>query len=87
MDQKRIAPRNRVLKAGIIEFNGGGIDCIVRNVSRTGAALDVASPVGIPRDFTLIVPADGLRKRCRLIWLRESRIGVAFEEIASLGAA
>jgi hypothetical protein len=79
MDQKRIAPRNRVLKAGTIEFNGGGIDCTVRNVSQTGAALDVVSPVGIPKEFTLVVPADGLRKRCHLVWHKEKRIGVAFD--------
>ncbi len=48
MEQKRIAQRHRVLKAGTIEFNGGGIDCTLRNVSETGAALDVTSPVGIP---------------------------------------
>jgi hypothetical protein len=30
-----------VLKAGTIEFGGGAIDCTVRNVSETGAALEV----------------------------------------------
>jgi hypothetical protein len=27
MDEHRIAPRHRVLKAGMIEFGGGAIDC------------------------------------------------------------
>jgi hypothetical protein len=27
----------------------------------------------------LIVPADGLRKRCHLVWHKEKRIGVAFD--------
>ena len=31
MDNKRTAPRHRVLKAGTIEFGGGGISCTVRN--------------------------------------------------------
>jgi len=79
MVEKRVTSRNRVLKAGTIEFGGGAIDCTVRNVSNTGAALDVTSPVGIPEKFTLVVPADGLRLPCRIVWRRERRIGVAFD--------
>ena len=60
MDQQRIAPRRRILKAGTIEFGGGTIDCTIRNVSNKGAALEVTSPVGIPEAFTLIIPSDGL---------------------------
>jgi hypothetical protein len=78
MDQKRIAQRNRVLKAGTIEFNGGGgIDCTLRDVSATGAALVVTSPVGIPERFTLV--AEGSRRTCRVVWRKEKRIGVTFE--------
>jgi hypothetical protein len=78
MDQKRIAARKRVLKSGTIEFNGGAIDCIVRNISETGAALDVASPIGIPESFTLVIPSDGQQKSCRVVWRKEARIGVRF---------
>jgi hypothetical protein len=77
MDDKRTAPRHRVLKAGTIEFNGGAIDCMVRNRSSTGAALDVTSPIGIPKHFTLV--ADGLRLPCHVVWRKEKRIGVAFD--------
>jgi hypothetical protein len=78
MDQKRIAPRKRVLKSGTIEFNGGAIDCTVRNVSETGAALDVASPIGIPDHFKLVIPSDGQQRSCRVVWRKERRIGVRF---------
>lgn len=77
MDEKRTSPRHRVLKAGTIEFNGGAIDCMVRNLSTAGAALDVTSPVGIPEHFTLI--ADGSHHPCHVIWRKEKRIGVAFD--------
>jgi hypothetical protein len=77
---KRIAVRHRVLKAGTIEFHGGGIDCVVRNMSNTGAMLEVTSPVGIPQHFTLILPMDGHRRTpCQVVWRKEKRIGVAFE--------
>ena len=58
MDEHRIAPRRRMLKAGTIEFGGGGIDCIVRNLSETGAALEVVTPLFIPDRFTLFIPSD-----------------------------
>jgi hypothetical protein len=64
MSENRAAPRHRVLKAGTIEFGGGAIDCTVRNVSNIGAALDVASPMGIPEKFTLVLPGDGLHLPC-----------------------
>lgn len=79
MIEKRGFPRHRVLKAGTIEFDGGAINCMVRNMSNIGAALDVNSPVGIPEHFTLVFPADGLDMPCRVAWRKEKRIGVVFD--------
>lgn len=78
MTENRREPRSRMLKAGTIAFDGGGIDCTVRNRSQGGAALDVASPLGIPEVFVLVVPVDGLNQKCRVVWRKEKRIGVAF---------
>ena len=78
MSEHRIAPRKRVLKAGTIEFGGGAIDCTVRNLSDTGAALSVESPVGIPSEFNLIVAADQVSRACRVVWRKENRIGITF---------
>lgn len=79
MNEHRIASRRRVLKAGTIEFGGGGIDCTVRNLSETGAALEVVSPLFIPDRFTLFVPSDQFKRPCHIVWRREKRIGVAFD--------
>jgi hypothetical protein len=57
---------------------GGAIDCTVRNLSGTGAALDVSSPVGIPDHFTLSVQVDGTHLACTVVWRKEKRIGVRF---------
>jgi hypothetical protein len=77
-DEHRVTNRQRVLKAGKIEFGGGAIDCTVRNISATGAALDVTSPVGIPAQFTLVTEGDHLP--CRVVWRKEKRIGIAFDQ-------
>jgi len=83
MNEHRIAARRRVLKGGKIEFGGGTIDCTVRNLSDTGAALDVPSPVGIPAEFNLVV--DGTPRPCRVVWRKEKRIGITFGKRAVSG--
>jgi hypothetical protein len=83
-DEHRVSPRHRVLKAGTIEFGGGAIDCTVRNLSSSGAALEVVSPVGIPDRFDLVIPAEHLHQPCRVIWRKEKRIGVKFAGAATV---
>jgi hypothetical protein len=79
-DEHRTASRRRLLKAGRISFGGGAaIDCTIRNLSETGAALEVTSPVGIPERFTLVIEADHSHLPCRVVWRKEKRIGVHFE--------
>jgi hypothetical protein len=79
MIEKRAVPRRRVLKQGTISFDGSGIDCVVRNISMNGARLDVASPVGLPKSFTLVIAADHFMRHCRPVWSADLRVGVAFE--------
>ena len=42
-DNRRVAPRRKVLKAGTIEFADTAIPCTVRSLSATGAAIEIAS--------------------------------------------
>ena len=79
MGESRVAPRKRILKAGRIEFGFGAIDCVVRNVSDTGASLDVESPLGIPDQFDLIIVIDRFRRRSHVVWRKEKRIGLRFD--------
>ncbi|WFU17539.1 PilZ domain-containing protein [Bradyrhizobium sp. CB3481] len=79
MDEHRTAPRRRFLKAGKMSFGGGAIDCTVRNLSETGAALEVSSPVGVPEHFTLLIEADHIHVPCRVVWRKDTRIGVHFD--------
>lgn len=80
MNDKRIVSRHRVFKAGKIVFDGAVIDCTVRNISRTGAALEVESPVGIPPKFTLVIEADRVSRPCHVVWRKERRVGVGFDD-------
>jgi hypothetical protein len=80
MDEHRASPRHRVLKAGTIEFSGESLLCTVRNLSETGAAIEVNSPLWFPDRFVLAVASEGWRKPCRVMRRDEKRIGVAFEQ-------
>ena len=79
MEEHRTAARKRVLKAGTIGFSGETIACTVRNISDSGAALDVATVLWFPDRFTLGIQSDGISKPCHIVWRKEKRIGVAFE--------
>jgi len=69
-----------VLKGGTIPFRqlGTSTDCRVRNVSETGACLMIASPVGIPNEFDLLLDTDKTPRRCRVEWRSANQIGVSF---------
>jgi hypothetical protein len=79
MERQRIARRRRILKAGSIEFGGGAIDCTVRNLSETGAALEVVTPLFIPDRFTLSVHTEQTRRPCHVVWRGEKKLGIAFD--------
>lgn len=79
MSESRITQRQRVLKAGTISFGGGAIDCTVRNISETGAGIEVVTPLFIPDRFTLIIQSAQLNRLCHIVWRKERRMGVAFD--------
>ena len=74
--------RFNVLGAGTIEFDGGEVNCVVRDMSITGAALEVLSSRSIPQHFTLALRADRQRIPCHIVWRKEKRMGVAFDWVA-----
>jgi hypothetical protein len=66
------------VKAGTIKFGGHAVDCLVRNLSVSGAALELPNLSDIPARFVLAVPGDGLQLSCRAVWRRDRRIRIAF---------
>jgi hypothetical protein len=82
MSEQRKYPRQRTLKEGRIVFNqrGSVLTCTVRNLSSTGACLDVPSSVGVPENFELVIESDGIQQSCHVTWRSERRIGVHFSK-------
>jgi PilZ domain len=80
MDDIRTAPRRKVLKAGsIVLKQGGAIGCTIRNLSTTGASVEVTSPMSIPDEFSLMIEMEHRKRPCKVVWRKDKRIGVAFE--------
>ena len=61
-DRRQGARRRRVLKAGIVAFNGrhSTLPCTVRNISATGAQLRMPGTASAPDTVDLIIELDGL---------------------------
>lgn len=77
--EKRAARRYRVLKGGTIAFDGNGLACTVRNLSSSGAAIELASALSLPPTFMLVIEADQFIRRCHPVWSNDRRVGVAFD--------
>ena len=74
---RRKAARSKVLDAALIRFGDVSVSCAFRDLSNSGAALDIGKQAGIPDQFTLIV-LRGKIYSCTVIWRKGSRIGVSF---------
>ena len=61
MIDKRAAPRERVFKAGQVSFGCERVNCVVRNLSVTGAMIEVQTSDVIPREIILDILSRGAR--------------------------
>jgi hypothetical protein len=78
--ETRIAPRHRISKPAQIDYGGDKTPCTIRDLSVTGAALELSDlSATIPEAFTLVVPEDKLKLPCRVVWRNGYRMGVTFE--------
>jgi len=58
--------------------------CTIRNVSASGAQLELAGESVIPQDFVLALSRDGrVRRQCKKVWQFSTVVGVRFAEQAA----
>jgi hypothetical protein len=84
-NERRQSLRISVLKRAKIIYGNADlthtvIDCVVIDVSSTGARVRTMSPVTIPEWVTLVFP-EGATYRARQLWARGSEIGFAFAAV------
>jgi PilZ domain len=55
------------------------IQCLLTDVSASGARVIVESPDKIPERFTLLLAAEhGTQRRCKVKWREENQLGLVF---------
>jgi PilZ domain len=79
MEEKRKFPRTEVNEPAYVSVGGSVMHCIVRNISREGAAIDVDEPAFVPSRFRLVMANDSsVVHECRVAWIKKNRIGLTF---------
>ena len=78
MEDKRGGPRHRVTKPGTIGFNGSGNNCLVCNVSQSGAAIEIKGSVCIPAAFNLMIDSGRINKTAASFGESTNVSGVTF---------
>ena len=78
MEEKRKHPRTEINEPAYVSSGGSVMSCLVRNISPEGAAIDVENPAFVPAQFRLVMASDSSVYECRIVWIRQKRIGVTF---------
>ncbi len=80
MSEARRSERVRAFLGAKIIFNNrmSIVDCVVRNISSSGAKLALAGSLPIPGEFELQIPQKSCSYRARLVWRNTEAMGVEF---------
>lgn len=80
MNENRIAERTRTFLKGRIEYNNGqaSMECLIRDLSETGARVAVSDSVTLPDHFRLFIPKTNRWMNAQTRWRRGGLIGISF---------
>ena len=79
MQDRRRTPRNKVIYGGLAEADGTSRECVVRNLSETGASIEFRNDIRLPREHLLLkIARKGRAFAARIVWWRDNFVGVAF---------
>jgi hypothetical protein len=74
----RKAIRRKVVKAGKIAYGRINMTCVVRDISNSGAALELPNPASLPDKFALVLEMESSARACEVVWRKARRVGVRF---------
>jgi hypothetical protein len=85
-EQRRNPRKNIRIKAAIVDAAGAVVgECVVSNISDSGAKLTRITSMPLPDKFELILARGGIvRRHCTVAWRSESGIGVRFAPTKSV---
>jgi hypothetical protein len=79
-EDRRSEPRSHALKTGQVSFGDPQecCDCLVWDIARSGAMIEVAPDTKLPEEFRLISTGLSLNQLCEVVWREDRKIGVKF---------
>ena len=79
-ENNRIKRRSRVLKgAKLVHMrNWSLVDCVVRDLSETGARIVCGDQFAVANEFRFLVPTDNTIQNARVVWRRGDILGIEF---------
>jgi len=85
---KRKSGRRRQFLRGFVRLpqNNTAIDCLVRDISETGAKLRFRCTTPMPEFFELHIPSTGQLAKSKLRWNSGREVGISFESLGAFGS-
>jgi hypothetical protein len=83
MQDRRSVKRTHMLKHGKIIAQSATIDCMIYDLTNSGAGLRISPGEAVPDHFELIFDSALFSRKCRVQWRNNERLGVAFFEAQS----
>jgi hypothetical protein len=84
-EERREHPRTEIDEVAYLSSGGASTRCRVLNISADGAAIDVPNATFVPDRFQLMTETDRRVRRCQVVWIKQNRIGVTFENESDAG--
>ena len=86
-DERRRSPRQKAFLKGRINNGLGDVDCLIRDLSATGAKLMFSGGIAMPPVIDLHIPMKKQVMRAKVQWRNGDEMGVSFIEAAQAAAA
>jgi PilZ domain len=86
MPDRRQSVRDKVIYGGVAEIDERGVtrDCVVRNISESGANLEFSNVIKLPKErISLTIARKGRSFLARVVWWRDNLVGIAFSSDTS----
>src|SRR3954464_7087296 len=86
----RKSPRRNVFQTGKVYTPDGMplVECILRDISATGAKLELCDDMPLPKSFMLALTRDGsVRRPCETVWQLSIVAGVRFSGESNPGGS
>jgi len=85
MLDRRTDPRERVIYGAVIatDAKNSKVDCVVRNLSDSGANIKLSSSEKMPHRISIAIPKTGRAFLAKIVWWRANRAGLEFQTSAT----